>query len=658
MKHLKLGLGLTVLSVLSATAANSPAPALIPAPAHLETHGGTFQIDKSTVILADAASRDTATMLAATLRTATGYPLPVRTTDNATPSTHSILLTTEGADAQLGREGYALDVTAQAAVIRATDQAGLFYGAQTLRQLLPPEVFATHRVSGVAWTMPGVTITDQPRFPWRGLMLDVSRHFFTKPEIKRLLDEMALHKINTFHWHLVDDQGWRIEIKKYPRLTQEAAWRADVGFGFPHDATTAYGPDGRYGGFYTQDDIREIVAYAAARHITIVPEIEMPGHSTAALSVFPELSCAGEASGVPTNGGVMHGIYCAGNDASFTFLQNVLTEVFQLFPGQYIHIGGDEVPKDNWKKCPRCQARIKAEGLKNEHELQSWFIRRVEKFINAHGKNLIGWSEIREGGLAQNAAVMDWIGGGLEAAREGHDVVMTPTSFCYFDYYQSRDHGAEPRAIGGYLPLSKVYSFEPVPAGLEAAQVHHILGGQGNIWTEYIPNFKQVEYMAFPRLCAMAEVTWSPQAARNWTDFTNRLATDEQRLDQLGVNYRRDTSVAVGEWTPAQIKTENTTLSWDVTPHVTAAGQYRVTLNYTTGQHGIDIAAVKLLADGQEVAHDTHAGFAGGQPRSPLYVLDLPARNPDAHYTLQATVKGSGGTDSQGAVSWVFKPAK
>jgi hexosaminidase len=517
-------------------------PAIIPAPEQMEVRQGVFKLTSKTRIYVNTASRKTGKLLSEQLHESTGYPFKVSAKLFATqPVSDAILLTTQNARTNLGAEGYELTVASDSVVIRAPMQAGLFYGVQSLLQLLPPEIFSAQPTNGILWQSPCVRIQDEPRFKWRGLMLDVSRHFFKKDEIKRLLNEMALHKLNTFHWHLVDDQGWRIAIQKYPKLTQAGAWRSGVGFGFKPDSTTAYGPDGRYGGFYNQDDVREIVAFAAARHITIVPEIEMPGHSVAALSAYPELSCAGGPLTTPLKGGVMHGIYCAGKDESFVFLQNVLAEVFQLFPGQYIHIGGDEVPKNIWKECERCQARIKAEGLKNEHELQSWFIRRMEKFINAHGKNLIGWSEIREGGLAPSAAVMDWIGGGLEAASEGHDVVMTPTDFCYFDYYQSRDQTAEPKAICCYLPLSKVYAFEPIPANLPQDKQRHILGGQGNVWTEYIPNFRQVEYMAFPRLCALSEVVWSPKEARNWENFLGRLQTDERRLDQLGVNYRRDT---------------------------------------------------------------------------------------------------------------------
>ena len=388
------------------------------------------------------------------------------------------------------------------------------------------------------WQIPCVEIEDQPRFKWRGLMLDVARHFFTKEEVKQVLDAMALHKMNTFHWHLVDDQGWRIEIKKYPRLTQVGAWRKEIGFKLDPKASTAYGPDGRYGGFYTQADIREVVAYAQARHITIVPEIEMPGHSTAALMAYPQFSCTGGPFNTDLPGGVFDGVYCAGNEETFVFVENVLTEVMALFPGKYIHVGGDEVTTDNWENAPNARPGCNSEGLKNGKELESYFIRRVEKIVNAHGHTLIGWSEIREGGLAQNAAVMDWIGGAVEAARAGHDVVMTPLKDCYLDHYQSQDQSNEPHAIGGYLPLNEVYAFEPMPANLEPQYQSHILGAQGNCWTEYMPSLKHVEYMVFPRLCALSEVVWSPKDARNWDDFTQRLQVDLRRLDELGVNYR------------------------------------------------------------------------------------------------------------------------
>ena len=542
MKLILVGLTLLAAVVLPAALAE-PLPELIPLPANVAARTGAFPLGPKTRIYACHASLPAARLLAAQLRGATGYPCPVSIAlwnHQAVPN--AIFLTTKSADPTLGAEGYALEVASNSVVIRAPQPAGLFYGTQTLLQLLPPAVYATNVAAGVDWKIPCVQITDQPRFPWRGFMLDVARHFYTKPEVERVLDLMAQEKLNVFHWHLVDDQGWRIEIKKYPRLTQVGAWRNGVGFGLATNATTAYGPDGRYGGFYTQKEIREVVAYARARHITIVPEIEMPGHSSAALTAYPQYVCDGATAAISAKGGVFHGVYCAGNDDTFVFLANVLDEVMDLFPGQYIHIGGDEVPKGNWKKCDKCQARIKAEGLKNEEELQSYFIRRIEKIVNDHGHNLIGWSEIREGGLAPSAAVMDWIGGAVEAASAGHHVVMSPTKYCYFDHYQSTNQTAEPHAIGDYLPLSRVYAFEAIPEGLPATSQGLILGGQANLWTEYIPNFNHVQYMMFPRLCALSEALWSPKEARDWSGFQQRLPAELARLDAQGVTYRKTAS--------------------------------------------------------------------------------------------------------------------
>jgi hexosaminidase len=468
--------------------------------------------------------------------------LNVRAKSGATgPISGAILLTTNKAKADLGAEGYELAIAPKSVIIRAPEAAGLFYGSQTLLEMLPPEIFATNRVTNVDWQMPCAQIEDWPRFKWRGLMLDVARHFYTKTEVEQVLDLMSQEKLNTFHWHLVDDQGWRIEIKKYPKLTEVGAWRTNIGWDLDPKSSTAYGSDGRYGGFYTQKDIRAVVAYAAERHITVVPEIEMPGHSSAALSAYPELSCSGGPYNTEPNPkrGTPSGVYCAGNDETFVFMQGVLTEVFQLFPGKYVHIGGDEVPKGNWKKCDKCQARMKAEGLKNEDELQSYFIRRIEKFVNANGRTLIGWSEILQGGLAQNAAVMDWIGGGKQAASAEHDVVMTPEKYCYLDHYQSTNRAAEPKAIGGRaIPLSLIDSFEPIPEGLDPKFDAHILGPQGNVWTEWIPNLRHLEYMVFPRLCALSEVGWSSKETRNWNDFMARLPAQLKRLDEQGSNYR------------------------------------------------------------------------------------------------------------------------
>jgi hexosaminidase len=530
---------LSIASILTSTA-RAAEPSIIPKPESMTVKEGVFALHPGTLILVDSKSKTTGKFLAERLHAATGLTFAVKSF--ATSAAGAIWLTTKGADPSLGAEGYELTADPDSVVIRAPEEAGVFYGVETFLQLLPPEVFAAQPVAGVKWEAPCVEIKDWPRFQWRGMLLDVSRHFLTKQEVEQILDALAMHKINVLHWHLADDDGWRIEIKKYPRLTEVGAWRKHAGFGLDPKASTAYGPDGRYGGFYTQADIREVVKYAAARHITIVPEIEMPGHSSAALVSYPQFSCAGTEGNFSTDRvkGQADGVYCAGNDGTFDFLQNVLKEVFELFPSKYIHVGGDEVSTSNWSKCDKCQARKKAEGLKNDRQLESYFIQRMEVFINANGRSLIGWSEIREGGLAKHAALMDWIGGATEGAREGHDVVMSPNDDCYLDHYQSRDHAKEPRAIGGFLPLSKMYAYEPIPPSLEPEFQPHILGAQGNLWTEFVPNLRHAEYMIFPRESALAEVTWSPKDARNFDDFLRRLPTDERRLDAMGVNYRHN----------------------------------------------------------------------------------------------------------------------
>jgi hexosaminidase len=520
-------------------AGDAPRPALIPWPQKIQPRDGIFELGPETRIRVDGAARDTGQYLAAYLRRSTGFPFKVGSGSKALAGRGEILLTTRNTIPGAAAESYDLTVAPDSVVIAAPDPAGLFYGAQTFLQLLPPEIFAGQSVRTRDWEVDCLHIEDRPRFIWRGFMLDVSRHFFTKEEVRQLLDVMAVLKLNTFHWHLADDQGWRIQIKKYPRLTEVGAWRKSIGFKLDPKSSASYGPDGRYGGYYTQADVREVVAYAASRHITIVPEIEMPGHASAALAAYPQYSCSGGPYSTDMDGGIFAGVYCAGKDETFEFLQNVLSEIIELFPGKYVHIGGDEVPKDNWKNCPRCQARMRQQGLKTEHELQSYFVRRIEGFLNSHGRTLIGWSEIREGGLAQNAAIMDWIGGAVEAATAGHDVVMTPTKFCYFDYYQSTNQAAEPHAIGGYLPLSQVYGFEPVPDGLAQQFRSHIIGAQANLWTEYVPNFKHVQYMAFPRLCALSEVAWTPPAGKDYNAFLDRLQTQARRFDQMGINFRR-----------------------------------------------------------------------------------------------------------------------
>ncbi|MCB9163809.1 MAG: beta-N-acetylhexosaminidase [Flavobacteriales bacterium] len=429
-------------------------------------------------------------------------------------------------DTLLPGEWYSLTVEPDRIHISATTEAGLYRGSRSLVQLLEQG-----RETG---SLPCLSITDWPRFPWRGMHLDVVRHFFPVDFVKQYIDLLARYKMNSFHWHLTDDQGWRIEIKSRPKLTEVGAWRSGSQIG-PY-ARLEFDTV-RYGGYYTQDEIREVVAYAAARHINVVPEIEMPGHALAVLAAYPQVGCAGGPYAVNRGWGVFEDVFCAGNDSTFSLLEDVLTEVMDLFSSPYIHIGGDECPKERWKECPKCQARLKAEGLKDEHELQSYFIQRIEQFMNAKGRKIIGWDEILEGGLAPNAAVMSWRGtdGGVAAAKSGHYAVMSPGSHCYFDHYQG-DPANEPLAFGGYTTLQKVYSYEPIPTELNAEEAKYILGAQGNLWTEYILTPEHAEYMALPRMLALAEVLWTPKEKRDESDFIQRLEKEFIRLEEMQVN--------------------------------------------------------------------------------------------------------------------------
>jgi len=517
---------------------------IIPKPQKMEIHQGQFLFDPQVVIVVptdQAEVREQALYLNDWLDYTAGFRLEVVADRLEIAGRRAILLDCGTNLEALGAEGYVLLINPEAIEIKANTCRGIFYGIQTLRQLLPFE-FNVQAGTQKSWPIAALSIEDQPRFAWRGMMLDVSRHFFSTDFVKAFIDYLALYKLNTFHWHLCDDQGWRIEIKKYPQLTEVGAWRVDREDRHWNDRPEQQpGEEATYGGYYTQEEIREIVAYARSRHITIVPEIEMPGHTRAALAAYPQHSCSGGPFSVLPGGyWPITDIYCAGKDSTFLFLQDILSEVMDLFPGAYIHIGGDEAEKTNWKQCARCQARIQQEGLADEHELQSYFIKRMEAFIHEKGRRLIGWDEILEGGLAPRATVMSWRGfeGGISAARSGHDVVMSPTSHVYFDYYQGLPDD-EPLAIGGFLPLSRVYAFEPVPDSLTSDEAGHVLGGQANLWTEYIPNPEHAQYMIFPRIAALAEVLWTRHDLRNWNDFARRIEREMQRYDHLGVNYAR-----------------------------------------------------------------------------------------------------------------------
>lgn len=499
-------------------------PQIIPAPNNLNITAGEFYLSSNTNLIYDA-ELEPAVAYWESLFT------PVFGLNTGKANTMRFLL-----DKSIKNpEAYILDVNTEEITIKASSPKGVFYAVQSLIQLLPPE-FIKDGFKSEGINIQTLKIEDNPEFSYRGMHLDVSRHMYPVEFIKKYIDALAMLKMNTFHWHLTDDQGWRIEIKKYPKLQEVAAYRKETLIG--HYSNQPHQFDGKkYGGYYTQEEVKDIVAYAQKRFITVIPEIEMPGHSQAAIAAYPELGCSGEQVEVATKWGVFEDIYCP-KEETFKFLENVLDEVVALFPSEYIHIGGDEAPKTQWKNSSESQALIKSEGLKDEHELQNYFITRMEKYLNSKGKQIIGWDEILEGGLAPNATVMSWRGtnGAVEAAKSGHNVVMTTTSHCYFDYYQS-DNDDEPTAIGGYLPLEKVYGFNPIPEELNSEETKYILGAQGNIWTEYMPTSEQAEYMAFPRILAMSEVVWTNAENKNYEDFVSRVENFHKRLDVLDINY-------------------------------------------------------------------------------------------------------------------------
>ena len=493
---------------------------IVPLPALLTQNEGIFKLNKKTKLVAKGDGSETvADYLQAKIVQSTGYNL----TSATSSSKNSITVVVDPAS-ELAAEAYTLLVTPDKVEVKASTNRGLFYGMQTLLQLLPAEIESPTVISDVNWNIPAVTIEDEPRFKWRGMHLDVCRHFYSVEFIKKQMDVLAMYKINKFHWHLTEDQGWRIEIKKYPKLTEIGSKRVDEGK--------------EHGGFYTQKQIKEIVAYAAERHIDVIPEIELPGHALAALTAYPEYSCTGGPFKVRNVWGVEADIYCAGKEETFEFIEDIIDEVVELFPSEYFHIGGDEAPKAKWEECELCQARIKAEGLHDEHELQSYFIQRVEKMLVARNKKMIGWDEILEGGLAKSAAVMSWRGerGGITAASQGHDVIMTPGNWVYLDHYQGSSK-VEPVAIGGYTTLEESYGYNPVPESLADDKKKHILGTQGNVWSEYLYTPEIVEHRVYPRIIALAEVSWTQLEKKDFDSFIYRMDNQFVRLDQHEINY-------------------------------------------------------------------------------------------------------------------------
>ena len=565
-----------VASLLTVTSCSKshlkPEINVIPLPNHYYFHKqGSFVLDRNSRILVDdnSSTLKTANFLAAFLNEH-GFDLPVENVGKVDGVENDIILRIFDDKKDIRPEGYKLKVNSGNISIVSGDDAGLFYGVQTLMQLLPDSLLSS-KMKEVE--IPGWIVNDSPRFHYRGMHLDVGRHFFPVKFIKQYLDMMAMYKFNTFHWHLTEDQGWRIEIKKYPKLTEIGAYRDSTLVGKYSDKPHKW--DGkRYGGYYTQEQIRDIVQYAADRHITIIPEIEMPGHSLAALAAYPELACTPGPFRPATLWGVFADIYCP-KEETFKFLEDVLTEVMELFPGKYIHIGGDEAPKVRWKESNLCKKIIKEQGLKNEEELQSYFVERIEKFLNAHGRKLIGWDEILEGGLSPDATVMSWRGveGGIAAARAGHDAIMTPENFCYFDHYQAGPEG-EPMAIGGMTTLKEVYTYEPVPEELNKKEAKHILGAQGNVWTEYMPTTEKVEYMVLPRMAALAEVVWTESDKKSWKSFQRRINNHFKRYKALGWNFCPGTyNLAYSE----EKDTDTATLKVELETEI-----YQAKMHYTT----------------------------------------------------------------------------
>ncbi|MDP4201068.1 MAG: family 20 glycosylhydrolase [Bacteroidota bacterium] len=503
---------------------------LVPQPVEAKSLAGAFQLTAKTKIVVPAGNKDireVADLFAAQLASLTGQKLEVV----AGKTTQAIAFKLNNqASSRLANEGYSLTVTTQGITISANKPAGLFYGAQTLLQLIPPA-----KAKGSV-AIACANVSDYPRFKWRGLMLDVSRHFFSKDEVKRFIDQMVKYKYNVFHWHLTDDNGWRVEIKSFPKLTSVGAWSVSRTGRYGSFEPEQSGEAATYGGFYTQDDIREIVKYAADRFVTIVPEVDVPAHSCAAIAAYPEMSCAGKQVKVSagTNNGIGENVLCVGNENNFKMLDVIFGELASLFPGEYIHIGGDEANREFWKNCPKCQQRMKDENLKDLAQLQSYFTQRIGKILASKGKKLIGWDEILEGGIAPDATVMSWRGldGAIAAAKAGHHAVMSPTSFCYLDYLQGEKNIE--RNSFGFLRAKRIYEFEPVPQGVDSS---YILGGQGNVWCEFIPNFRRVEYMTWPRALVLSEILWSPKKNRSWDEFVPRMEAQFPRFDQAEVNY-------------------------------------------------------------------------------------------------------------------------
>jgi hexosaminidase len=603
---------------------------IIPAPVTLIQQPGSFAFNENTVLVADKGLQKLADMAKSYFHL-----------NDGTATKNAVILKVDKS-LKLNDEGYRLIVDTDTVEIQGKSAAGVFYGLQSLRQLMPTEGWK----GAHSFNVPAVIIEDQPRFSWRGAHLDVGRNFMPKEFIKKFIDNLALHKMNSFHWHLTEDQGWRIEIKKYPKLTEIGSKRSKTMLTYS-PATYDEHP---YGGFYTQAEAREIVKYAADRFINVVPEIEMPGHSQAAIAAYPELGNTDQKLEVATTWGVIKHVYNP-EVKTIRFLQDVLDEIMAIFPSKFIHIGGDECPKDEWKASPRVQQLIKERGLKDEHEMQSWFVKQMDQYLASKGRRLIGWDEILEGGLAPGATVMSWRGekGGIDAANAGHDVVMASTSALYFDFYQG-DPKTEPHAIGGNLPLRKVYDFDIVPSAIAPDKLKHILGGQFQIWTEYIRTPEYAEYMAFPRALAAAEIFWSPKSKKNFRDFVDRLKIN---LPHLGVNYRpldEDLGLPTAEWKAGQVSNDYKMRSWDISSGVKGDENYTIKFQYTSGAFRLDIDGIEILVNGAVVGADAHYGRTGAENVDNVWHVALKGITPGTKIEIRAKVRGDGGGDTNGDI--------
>lgn len=619
--------------------------ALLPKPVSIvENQSAGYTLTADTRIKCDKDFLPTIKLAVCQLNAATGFAWEVKASGLLSGSAEIVFEKVEG----LAEEGYTLESCEKGVLIKASTAKGAFYGYQTLRQLLPVEIYSKEVVQGVTWSVPSVSIKDTPRFPWRGIMIDEGRYFMGRSAVLDMLDSMAMHKLNVMHWHLTEDQGWRIEIKKYPQLVLNGAKRAESPVYTSKNREGDGTPYGYY--YYTQDQIKEIVAYAEARHITIVPEIEMPGHAVSALSAFPDLSCTGGPFTPTCRWGVQADIYCAGNDHTIRFLEDVLDEVMELFPSSYIHIGGDEAPKRRWNQCAKCQKRIKDNGLKDSHELQSWFISHFSNYLRDHGRNLIGWGEILEGGLAEGAAVMSWIGvkSGIQAAEMGHKVVMTPIGACYLDYGQNIPD--DPYCyMGGGVTLRSSYNFDPCN-GVPEKFHSYVMGLQGNLWSEYIRDQAELEWKAWPRACALAEVAWSP-ATKDWKNFNSRIYKHITRLDVNGTNHAPLPMKPVAGWESGDVPVTWTEKTWDVTSAIKGAGTYEVTFTYTGGSSRLDMKTVSLEADGAFAkVVDAHQGYTGSKQKDNVFTVKIPD-NKGKKVILRATVFCDGNTNSSGDIT-------